>query len=230
MKQEEFGIHLGTLNEDASTEIKLVERGRPAEDAGLRPGDAIISINQIPVGGDVEYTVYLIDNSPYEEIRVEIYRNNEYLEYTVSSITVTRYILTVTFEQAENSFFGNIYYGFWGTTNIGTELINGLRLLFTGGVETDNLMGPVGISHAITRTEGFIGFLDMMALISLAVGVTNLLPFPPLDGGKIVIYLIEAIRRKPMKEELEVGIQMIGFALLIGLAIYVTYNDVLRIF
>ena len=70
----------------------------------------------------------------------------------------------------------------------------------------------------------------MIALISLSLGITNLLPFPPLDGGKIVIYIIEAIRRKPMKENIEVGIQMAGFCLLIAMSLYVTYNDILRIF
>ena len=69
----------------------------------------------------------------------------------------------------------------------------------------------------------------MLALISLSLGLTNLLPFPPLDGGKVVIYLVEAIRRKPMKEELEIKLQMLGFAILIALSIYVTYNDILRI-
>lgn len=70
----------------------------------------------------------------------------------------------------------------------------------------------------------------LFALISLSLGVTNLLPLPPLDGGKIVILLIEAIRKKPLKEGIEMKIQLAGFCLLIGLSIYVTYNDILRIF
>ena len=60
--------------------------------------------------------------------------------------------------------------------------------------------------------------------------MTNLLPFPPLDGGKIVILIIEGIRKKPLKENVEIGIQMAGFCLLIGLSIFVGYNDILRIF
>ena len=69
-----------------------------------------------------------------------------------------------------------------------------------------------------------------MALISLSLGITNLLPIPALDGGKIFILLIEAIRRKPMKESTEIFIQMIGFSLLILLSIYISYIDVLRFF
>ena len=91
-------------------------------------------------------------------------------------------------------------------------------------------MGPVGISEVVSKTQGIVEFVYMLSLISLSLGVTNLLPFPPLDGGKVVILLIEAVRKKPIKEETELKIQLIGFTLLIGLSIYVTYNDVLRIF
>ena len=70
----------------------------------------------------------------------------------------------------------------------------------------------------------------MIALISLSLGVTNLLPIPALDGGRLILLIIEAIRRKPLKEKTELTIQMIGFMLLISLSILVTYQDILRIF
>lgn len=82
----------------------------------------------------------------------------------------------------------------------------------------------------VVETKGIQEFAYMMAVISVSLGVTNLLPFPPLDGGKILILLIEAIRRKPLKQNTEIGIQMAGFVLLIGLSIFVTYNDIVRIF
>lgn len=110
------------------------------------------------------------------------------------------------------------------------SMVESLRLLFTGGVTVDQLMGPVGISEVVAQTSGIAEFIYVMALISMSLGVTNLLPFPPLDGGKAVILLIEAIRRKPLKESVEIRIQMLGFLLLIMLSVYVTYNDVLRIF
>ena len=105
-----------------------------------------------------------------------------------------------------------------------------MKQLFTGKVGIDQMTGPVGISEAVAKTNGFREFLQMMALISISLGVTNLLPVPALDGGKILILIIEAIRRKPMKQETELGIQMLGFALLIGLSVVITYNDILRIF
>lgn len=69
----------------------------------------------------------------------------------------------------------------------------------------------------------------MMSLISLSLGVTNLLIFPPLDGGKILLLIIEGIRKKPLKQETELKIQMLGFAILITLSLFVTFNDVTRI-
>ena len=92
------------------------------------------------------------------------------------------------------------------------------------------MMGPIGISKTVASTNGFFEFVYIMALISLSLGITNLLPFPALDGGKIVLLLIEAIRRKPLKESFEIWIQMIGFSLLILLSVYISYIDVLRFF
>ena len=102
--------------------------------------------------------------------------------------------------------------------------------MFTGNVSVDQMTGIVGISDVVVSTNGINEYLYIMALISLSLGVTNLLPIPPLDGGKILIYLIEAVRRKPMKEEMELKFQTVGFSILIALSIYVTYNDILRIF
>lgn len=104
-----------------------------------------------------------------------------------------------------------------------------IKLLFTGGVSVDNLMGPIGISQVVAQTSGVIDFLYIMAIISVSLGFTNLLPFPPLDGGKILIYIIEAIRRKPMKQDFELKLQMLGFLVLITLSIYVAVNDVGRL-
>ena len=101
-------------------------------------------------------------------------------------------------------------------------------MLFTGGVSVDQMMGPVGISEVVAKTNGLKEFIYIMALISLSLGVTNLLPIPALDGGKILILIIEAIRRKPLKEKTEINIQLIGFSILIALSLYVTYNDIMR--
>lgn len=116
------------------------------------------------------------------------------------------------------------------TGNFLGATLDGIIQLFTGNVGTDQLVGIVGISDMVVSTNGLQEFAYMLAIISVSLGVTNLLPFPPLDGGKIFLLIIEAIRRKPLKQNTEIGIQMAGFFLLIGLSIFVTYNDILRLF
>lgn len=108
--------------------------------------------------------------------------------------------------------------------------LQGIIELFTGKVKADQLVGVVGISDMVVETNGLKEFIYMMSVISVSLGITNLLPFPPLDGGKIFLLLIEAIRGKPLKQNTELGIQMTGFVLLIGLSIFVTYNDIMKFF
>ncbi len=124
---------------------------------------------------------------------------------------------------------GNFITGLTSSGDIINAMWESIKLIFTGGVTADNLVGPIGISEIVAQTTGLIDFFYIMAIISLSLGVTNLLPFPPLDGGKILIYIIEAIRRKPLKENFELKLQMIGFLALITLSIYVAFNDVGRI-
>ena len=69
----------------------------------------------------------------------------------------------------------------------------------------------------------------MISMISVSLGITNLLPIPALDGGKILLLIIEGIRKKPLKENTEIQIQLLGFSILIALSIFVTYNDIVRV-
>ena len=124
---------------------------------------------------------------------------------------------------------GNFGVALSNTGNFIFSIVESLKLLFSGGVTADQLMGPVGISGIVAQTSGIVDFVYILAIISMSLGVTNLLPFPPLDGGKVVLLLIEAIRKKPLKEDFEIKLQMLGFMLLIALSIYVTFNDVTRL-
>lgn len=124
---------------------------------------------------------------------------------------------------------GDFLAGLTSTGGFVMAMWESIKLIFTGGVTVNDLMGPIGISEVVAQTSNIIDFFYIMALISMSLGVTNLLPFPPLDGGKIVIYIIEAIRRKPLKENFELKLQMIGFLALITLSIYVAFNDVGRL-
>ena len=132
-------------------------------------------------------------------------------------------------DPARDTIINRIYYGSRATGEFILTVFNSIKMLFTGGIATDQMVGIVGISEVVVQTSGIVNYLNLLAVISVSLGVTNLLPIPALDGGKIIILLIELIRRKPMKIETEAKIQLIGFSILIALSLFVTYNDILRI-
>ena len=143
---------------------------------------------------------------------------------------VSNYFLGVNLKSAPDNFINRCINGGMETKQFLVSIVDNLKQLFTGKVGVDQMMGPVGISEVVAKTDGFKEFIELMALISLSLGVTNLLPIPALDGGKIFILIIEAIRRKPLNQQTEINIQLLGFSILIALSLYVTYNDILRIF
>ncbi len=225
-----IGIYLGVQDEDLSSEIKSIYQDSPAQKVGLQAGDTVTAIDDINVNKDANRVVELISNNTNKEIKVTVDRKGESLDFNITPVESTTYYLGAIFLEAENNFSNNVYYGFWDTVDFTFSIVDNLKNLFTGGVSIDQFMGPVGISTVVADTQNLFEFIYLLALISLSLGVTNLLPFPPLDGGKVVIFLIEAIRRKPLKENIEAGIQIAGFMLIIGLSLYITYNDILRIF
>ncbi len=218
-----------------STTIDKTFENYAAEKAGIQEGDKILEVNGKEVKRKSQIDKILEKNNG-EEIKVVIERNKKQINLTLiptleENENITRkYYLGVIFKVAEDSFVGNIYYGFWDTVEFSTSILDSLKQLFVGNVGVDQLTGPVGISEVVIQTKNSTQFIYILALISLSLGVTNLLPIPPLDGGKILLVAIEGIIRRPIKEKINVAIQMTGFFLIMGLAVLVTYNDVLRIF
>lgn len=132
-------------------------------------------------------------------------------------------------DPAKDTIINRISYGAQYTGTFIASIFESIKMLITGGVSTDQMVGIVGISDIVVQTTGALNYIYLLAVISVSLGVTNLLPIPALDGGKILILLIELIRRKPMKIETEAKIQLLGFSILFALFIFVTYNDILRI-
>ena len=120
-------------------------------------------------------------------------------------------------DPAKDTILNRIYYGGEATLVFIGTIFEGVKTLFAGGIVTDQMVGIVGISEVVIQTNGIINYLHLLAIISVSLGVTNLLPIPALDGGKILILIIELIRRKPMKIETEAKIQLIGFSILIAM-------------
>ena len=132
-------------------------------------------------------------------------------------------------DPTRDTFLNRIIYGGKATGEFILSILESVKILFTGGLSTDQMVGIVGISEIVVETTGLINYIYLMVVISISLGITNLLPIPALDGGKILILIIEVIRRKQMKLETEAKIQMIGFSILLAISLIVTYNDIIRI-
>ncbi|MBO5349576.1 MAG: RIP metalloprotease RseP [Clostridia bacterium] len=220
------------LESEHSTKIQGFDSSASIQNQGFKIGDIIISVNNINVENDAnKLSEILQDNiqNNNEKMQFIVKRNNEQITIDVTPIKEKKYLLGVQLKKADNTFANNFYYAIFNTGDFAFSIIDNIKMLFSGKVSTNDLMGPVGISSVVAKTNCFQEFIYILALISLSLGVTNLLPFPPLDGGKIVLLIIEAIRRKPLKEKYEIGIQMVGFGLMIMLSLYVTFNDINRI-
>lgn len=219
-------------NQTASTTVKTIIPEYSQNISSIEIGDKILEINdkKIRIKSDISE---VLKDSNGEEIRVLVERNNKKIELKVlpsKYLDTDIYILGVELQEINGTIGEKMYYSFWETISFIKSIGESLKLLFTGKIGVNQMTGPIGISDMVAKTNGFYNFLYLLSLISLSLGITNLLPIPALDGGRIVLLIIEAIRGKALKEEIELGIQSAGFIALILFSVYVSYNDFLRVF
>ena len=180
---------------------------------------------------ETEYSLRLIPLGGYVRMEGEDEESTD--ESAFPKASIPKGIAIVCAGAFVNIVFGLIIYmsmfGIGQTGNLLLALGDSIKQLFTGKVGIDNMVGPVGIGGIISQTQGFGNYMVLLSVISISLGVTNLLPIPALDGGRLVLILIEAIRGKPMKQETEIYIQLLGFSLLITLSVIVMYQDIVRI-
>lgn len=195
-------------------------------------GDKILKINNTNIRLKSDIAKALEDYVPGTELSIVLERNGD--EVSVKGKPTEYqddfYILGIEVALEKGSLKDKLYYSFWETTDFVSSIGDSLVMLFTGKIGIKQMTGPVGISEIVVKSNGIYDFVYLLCLVSLSLGVTNLLPIPALDGGRLVLLIIEGIRGKALKEEIELGIQSLGFTLLILFALYVTYNDILRIF
>ena len=225
-----------------TTIIAEIVPGSGCETAGMAVGDRITKVNGLHIftANDI---IYELRNDEDGVLDFVVERDGEKLTFngvkfglTVDEETGERvlnydfkvYMKNMTAAEllpaAANKF---MYYS--------RLILMSLRDLISGKYGLNNLQGPVGIVTVISESAQESGFdigylLDIAMLISVNVGIFNLLPLPALDGGRLVFLIIEAIRRKPIKAETEGMVHFAGFALLMLLMIIVTFNDVKNIF
>lgn len=221
------------------SQISRVVEGSPAEKAGLKAGDKIIAVN----GQPINYWMGLVEEIENAEqaLFLKIKRNGSIIEAKVTpaedgTIGIFSPAAQDVFQvqQVTISFFEAIPYGIEKTKETFISIVQGFKKLFSGDISVrENLGGPVAIANIAeqaTESRGWTGFWHITALLSVTLAIMNILPIPALDGGHLMFLIYEGITRKEPSEKVRMALQQIGFVLLIGLIILVTFNDILRLF
>lgn len=209
----------------ATNEINMVSGGGAAVKAGLKSEDKIIKIGEVQTNNAAEVISIIRDNAG-KQLQITLDRKGEILTKEVTPTEKENFNLGIESTEVVST---NFKYAVCNMLSDVSNIIGSYVDLFKGKVGISDMSGIVGIGEVVSKTSGIISFLNLMAMISLAVGVANIMPFPPLDGGKVVIVLFETITRKKVSENVEAIISYIGFGLLILLTIFVTYKDIIRI-
>lgn len=226
-------IFIGLFHGVPSTAPMLGEitDGGSAIDAGLKEGDIIQSIdgNEVDSWQDI---VKIIQVNPENTINFVVERNGEVLEIPVIPENVEGEGKIGVYQPMEQSPLKALTFGFTETWFWTKQIFIILGDLISGGFTIDAFAGPVGIyaSTEAVAQSGIFNLLRWGALLSINLGIMNLLPIPALDGGRLLFFGIEALRGKPIDKNKEGFVHFIGFALLMLLMLVVTWNDIQRFF
>lgn len=213
---------------------KLLPDGS-AHEAGFREGDVVLSIDGAEISSFEDITE-IVRSHPGEELVFTVDRNDKVVDIPVTPkrevVEGKEFGLIGVQAPVDKSFVNVAVNGFTETYHWTVEIIKLLGKLLTGQFSIDMLAGPVGI-YKTTETVAKSGILLLMkwaGLLSINLGIMNLLPIPALDGGRLLFFGVEALRGKPIDRQKEGMVHFIGFALLMVLMIVVTWNDIQRFF
>ena len=230
-----FIIGLINGNPNNKPAVASVPNDGPAYLAGLRVDDVIIKLNNVKINTiDRLMLEYQINYG--KPIELEVLRDDEILRFTITPETIesdggTSYQYDFALDGSiEKGFFEAIEYAVTKFLSLIEQMFVTFAYLFTGKLSLSNLSGPVGIYNIVGQSAqaGILSLISLTSLLSINVGFINLLPIPAFDGGRILFLIIEKIRRKPVKPEIENRIHAVGLILLMILMIVVTYNDIVR--
>lgn len=220
--------------------VSTIDSVNPASTAaaagGLQAGDEILEVDgyNILMRSDFEIALARGADTTYE---VVVRRDGEKITLPAVTLEPTiegedgRKMIGLTFAEQPDSIGMHINMAVRTSVNYARMVWASLGMLVTGQVGVDQLSGPVGVAEVMATTASYsiAAFLQLVAFISINLGVMNLLPLPALDGGRLVFLILEGIRRKPVPAKYEGYIHAAGLMLLLALMVYVTGQDILRI-
>jgi regulator of sigma E protease len=231
-----FGVLTLMTGVETKVSIHKVNPDSPAEQAGLKAGDEIIAIDGKRIQ-NAEAVSMNIQESKGEPLTFEVRRagttfeldvhpewNEQHKMYWID-VQLQPHMRKATFSDA-------VANGFKETYQWTVRIFDGFGQLITGRIGIESLGGPVQIASITGQAAeaGYIPLIRWTALLSLYLGVFNLLPIPALDGSRLAFIVFEAIRGRPVDPNKESLVHFVGFALLMMLMLVVTYNDIMRVF
>lgn len=214
-----------------------VLKNSPAQDAGMKSGDLILSLNSISIKESGQITE-IIAASKEKSIPIVLLRDKDTIRTTVKpaldgKIGISHSIAYVgDVEYRSYGFFESIPMAFIQAKDFTNIFFSMMKKVFTGKIAfKDAFGGPVKIAQFAARSAdtGGVAFLYFLAMLSLNLAIINILPFPVLDGGHFVIILLEGIFKRELPIKIKMVIQNIGFALLLLLMAFIIYNDVISL-
>lgn len=221
----------------ATNEVSSFRESSVSSQHGLMVNDKIVKVNKTTIFTDRDIVFEMLrDGDGVYDMQVIREGKRVKLEDVKFAMAEQDGKKTVTFDFVVKStpanFFNGISRAFSETFSLARNSWTSIGDLVTGKVSVTELSGPVGVGQVVSQAAkiGFGSLLSLTAFISISIGMFNLLPFPALDGGRVVIYLIELIRRKPIKPRVEAYINMAGLALLLGLMVVITFKDIWNLF
>lgn len=226
---------------DAPAYISQVSDNGAAAQADILAGDKITAINGQPMATWSDVDKFLVTNGG-STMAVTLMRNEASLDVSITprySESEERFLIGVTkevvLESQKLGFIESFYNSISATARMSTMILDAVGNLASGQAdvtdENEGLTGPVGIVKVIDASaqEGVWSLLLLTAILSVNLGLLNLLPIPALDGSRIVFLLLEAVRGRAVSTDKEGLVNFVGFVFLMFLMIYVTYNDIVRL-
>jgi regulator of sigma E protease len=234
--------HPELLKDPVLTVLEVLPNS-PADTAGIKAGDQIIKAttgSQIATNITSDgFTQFIQTAKPEEVVTLSLLRGKEPLEISVTpkiSSVKDRQVIGVSIDsvgiQPGLSFIGALGEGARTTAATFVGTFQSFGKLITGKLGINSLSGPVGLTHVVGDAQkvGFLYLVMLTAIISINLSVINILPFPALDGGRILFVVIEKIIRRPLPPKAVRWANGIGFALLILLMLVITVKDVIKLF
>ena len=219
--------------------ISSVQKNYPAMEAGLEKGDEILEINGHNISTSDDVSLYLAVSDPKKNVTIKVLKSNDkevtyrFKPKKIKEDGEVSYRYGIGIKQKKTTGFVNACkYTVKKTGSIFKQMGITVGYLFTGKIKLTQLSGPVGIYSVVGEQskEGLANILYLIAFLSINVGFINLIPLPAFDGGHILFIIIEMIKGSPVNPELENKIHTIGLLLLMLLMVFITFNDILKLF